>query len=60
MEKYITGEKLFDTSRNATNVAKYVVARPVNLGITHSFCVPGDFSFAIDNALINNPKLQII
>ena len=48
MERYITEEKFFDTRKNATNVAEYVVARLVNLGITHSFCVPGDFSFAID------------
>ena len=60
MERYITGEKFFDTSKNANNVAEYVVARLVYLEITHSFCVPGDFSFAIDSALVNNPKLQNI
>ncbi|ABK89027.1 alpha-keto acid decarboxylase family protein [Francisella tularensis subsp. novicida] len=58
MKKYITGEKLFDTSKHATNVAEYIVARLVDLGITHSFCIPGDFSFALDRALINNPKLN--
>lgn len=47
MERYITGEKFFDTSKNATNVAEYVFARLVDLGITYS-CVSGDFSFAID------------
>lgn len=60
MQNFITGKKVYNTSKNAKNVADYVVARLVDIGITHSFCVPGDFSFAIDKALISNPKLQNI
>jgi indolepyruvate decarboxylase len=60
MEKYITGKKISDTVKTANNLAEYVVARLVDLGITHSFSVPGDFAFAIDHALINNPKLKNI
>ena len=60
MKEYITGKKIFNTAKQANNVAEYVVARLVDLGITNSFCVPGDFSFSIDRALINNPKLTNI
>jgi len=60
MEKYITGKKVSDTVKTANNLAEYVVARLVDLGITHSFSVPGDFAFAIDHALINNPNLKNI
>ncbi|MED7788999.1 thiamine pyrophosphate-dependent enzyme [Francisella sp. 19X1-34] len=60
MQEYVTGRKVSNTVADATNVAEYVVARLVDLGITNSFCVPGDFSFSIDRALINNPKLTNI
>ena len=60
MQKYITGKKVSNTIKTAKNVAEYVVSRLVDLGITHSFSVPGDFAFAIDHALINNPKLKNI
>ena len=60
MNEYITGKKVFNTVKQASNVAEYVIARLVDLGITNSFCVPGDFSFSIDRALINNPKLTNI
>lgn len=60
MNGYITGKKVFDTTKNSKNVAEYVVARLVDLGISHSFSIPGDFAFTIDHALINNPKLQNI
>ncbi|MEY8715756.1 alpha-keto acid decarboxylase family protein [Francisella philomiragia] len=60
MSKNINGKKVFDTAKDATNVAEYVVSRLVDLGIDHSFSVPGDFAFALDHALINNPKLNNI
>lgn len=60
MKEYISGKKVFNTAAEAKNVADYVVARLVDLGITHSFSVPGDFAFTIDRALINNPKLTNI
>ena len=60
MKGYINGKKVFDTTAEAKNLADYVVARLVDLGITHSFSIPGDFAFAIDHALINNSKLQNI
>ena len=56
----VNGEKRFDTVLKAKNVAEYVVARLVDLGINHSFSIPGDFAFPIDNALITNDKLQNI
>lgn len=60
MSKNINGKKVFDTAKDATNVAEYVVSRLVDLGIDYSFSVPGDFAFALDHALINNPKLNNI
>lgn len=60
MKEQITGKKVFDTVADAKNVAEYVLARLVDLGITHSFSVPGDFAFTIDRALINNSKLTNI
>lgn len=60
MNEQISGKKVFDTVAEAKNVAEYVLARLVDLGITHSFSVPGDFAFTIDRALINNPKLTNI
>lgn len=60
MKGYITGKKVLNTAAKANNVAEYVVARLVDLGITNSFCVPGDFSFSIDRALISNPELTNI
>lgn len=55
---YINGQKLHNTVDKANTTAEYVVARLVDLGIDYSFSVPGDFAFAIDHALINNPKLN--
>ena len=60
MPRYITGKKVFNTVKDAKNVAQYVVARLVDLGIAHSFSLPGDFVFSIDHALIENPKLKNI
>ncbi|MBX9744989.1 MAG: hypothetical protein K2X08_07255 [Chlamydiales bacterium] len=60
MKEHITGKKVFNTVAEAKNVADYVVARLVDLGITHSFSVPGDFAFTIDRALIHNSKLTNI
>lgn len=60
MKKYITGKKILNTVSTATNTAEYVVSRLVDLGIDHSFSVPGDFAFALDHALINNPELTNI
>lgn len=57
---YISGKKVFDTVKDAKTTAEYVVARLVDLGIQHSFSVPGDFAFSIDRALIHNKKLQNI
>lgn len=37
-----------------------MVSRLVDLGIEHSFSVPGDFAFSFDRALINNSKLTSI
>lgn len=54
--QYITGKKIHDTVKLANNVAEYVVARLVDLGIEHSFSIPGDFVFAVLHALENNPK----
>lgn len=56
--KNINGKKIFNTASSASNTAEYVVSRLVDLGIDHSFSVPGDFAFALDHALINNPKLN--
>ncbi len=60
MKDYINGSKKFNTVSNSKNTSEYVVARLVDLGITHSFTVPGDFAFSIDHALINNPQLKYI
>lgn len=57
---YINGKKIHDTVSQAKTTAEYVVARLVDLGIAHSFSVPGDFAFAIDHALIDNEKLANI
>ncbi len=58
MAKYITGNKQLDTVKHAQTTAEYIVARLVDLGIEHSFSVPGDFAFALDHALISNPELH--
>jgi len=55
---YINGKKIHNTVEKAQTTAEYVVARLTDLGIDHSFSVPGDFAFAIDHALINNEKLD--
>ncbi len=55
---YITGKKIHNTVNDAQTVAEYVVARLADLGIDHSFSVPGDFAFAIDHALISNKQLN--
>ena len=60
MKHYIDGNKKFDTVASAKTTAQYIVARLVDLGITHSFTIPGDFAFSIDHALINNKKLKYI
>ncbi len=57
---YINGKKIHNTVENAINTAQYVVARLADIGIEHSFTVPGDFAFAIDHALINNEKIKNI
>ena len=57
---YIIGKKIHDTVSLAKTTAEYVIARLVDLGIDHSFSVPGDFAFALDHALINNKKLKNI
>lgn len=57
---YVTGKKIHDTVSSAKTTAEYVVARLVDLGIDHSFSVPGDFAFALDHALIKNEKLKNI
>lgn len=54
----VSGKKIHNTTSKAKTTAEYVVARLVDLGIDHSFSVPGDFAFALDHALINNEKLQ--
>ncbi|QLE78245.1 alpha-keto acid decarboxylase family protein [Francisella sp. Scap27] len=56
----ITAKKQFDTVKDAQNTAEYVVSRLVDLGVEHSFSVPGDFAFSFDRALINNSKLTSI
>lgn len=56
----INGQNKHSTTKDATNTAEYVVSRLVDLGIDHSFSVPGDFAFSLDRALINNPKLTSI
>lgn len=58
MANYITGNKQLDTVKHAQTTAEYMVARLVDLGIEHSFSVPGDFAFALDHALISNPELH--
>ncbi len=60
MSNYITGKKQFDTVKQAKNTTEYVVARLVDLGITHAFTVPGDFAFTLDHALEDNAKLTNI
>jgi indolepyruvate decarboxylase len=60
MKHYVDGTKIFNTVADAKTTADYVVARLVDLGIMHSFTVPGDFAFAIDHALINNSRLKNI
>ena len=41
-------------------VAEYAVGRLADLGITHVFGVPGDYSFPIDLAIEANSKLKWI
>ena len=53
---YINGKKIFDTVKSAKNVAEYVVARLVDLGIDHSFSIPGDFVLGVAHALAINPR----
>lgn len=55
---FVTGKKVLNTVVSAKTTAEYVVSRLVDIGIEHSFSVPGDFAFAIDHALINNEKLH--
>lgn len=54
---YINGKVVSNTTKDAKNTAEYVVARLVDLGITNSFTVPGDYSFTLDRALISNSEL---
>jgi indolepyruvate decarboxylase len=58
--KKINPSNKFTSNKNVNNTAEYVVSRLVELGITHSFSVPGDFAFSFDRALIDNPKLTNI
>ena len=60
MTSSISGKKISNTAKDAKNLAEYIVSRLVDLGITHAFSIPGDFSFPIDRALVNHPKLQNI
>lgn len=60
MSNYINGKKMRNTVTHAKNVAEYVVNRLVDLGINDVFALPGDFAFAIDEALINNKQLRYI
>lgn len=41
--KKINATNKFNTVNESNNTAEYVVSRLVDLGITHSFSVPGDF-----------------
>ncbi|MDI9358141.1 MAG: thiamine pyrophosphate-binding protein [Phycisphaerales bacterium] len=56
----IDGKKIHNTVAQATNVAEYVVARLVDIGISDCFAVPGDYAFPIDHALVHNDKLRYI
>ncbi|MGQ4002519.1 thiamine pyrophosphate-binding protein [Francisellaceae bacterium CB299] len=58
--KKINATNKFNTVNESNNTAEYVVSRLVDLGITHSFSVPGDFAFSFDRALIDNSKLTNI
>ncbi len=58
--EYIDGTKRSNTVAQANNVAEYVIARLVDLGITECFGVPGDYAFGIDRAAIKNPLLKYI
>ncbi len=60
MSPYITGKKHTNTIKDAQNTAEYIVARLADLGITHAFTIPGDFSFALDHALSEHPNLSNI
>lgn len=60
MDAYINGKKVFDTVKDAKTTSQYVVARLVDLGIIHSFTIPGDFAFSLDHALVSNKKLKNI
>ena len=57
MTSYISGKKISNTAKDAKNLAEYIVSRLVDLGITHAFSIPGDFSFPIDRALVNHPEV---
>ncbi|AXA33967.1 alpha-keto acid decarboxylase family protein [Francisella adeliensis] len=58
--KKINATTRFNTVSESKNTAEYVVSRLVDLGIEHSFSVPGDFAFSFDRALISNSKLTSI
>ncbi|MCX8472138.1 MAG: thiamine pyrophosphate-binding protein [Sediminibacterium sp.] len=58
--KYIDGTTRSNTVAQATNVAEYVIARLVDLGITECFGLPGDYAFGIDRAAIHNKNLNYI
>ncbi len=60
MGHYVNGSKIFNTYKDAKTTAEYIVARLVDLGISHSFTVPGDYSFAVDHAVISNQHLKNI
>lgn len=39
-------------------VAGYIVGRIAELGVKHAFGLPGDFAFAIDDAIDDQPRLE--
>lgn len=41
-------------------VAEYVIGRLADLGISHVFGIPGDFSFSIDDAIEDHPDLSFV
>jgi len=58
MENYIDGTVKFNSVMEAKTVADYVVARLADLGIQHSFGLPGDFAFNLNHAVCNNSLLS--
>lgn len=52
------GDQVHEASDSHQTVAEYIVGRIAELGVKHAFGLPGDFAFAIDDAIDDHPGLE--